>query len=102
MEKLGCWATVRPAFVQDVKRKKKDIQVMRIVKDVMNKKVNKFLISLQLSMSKMWVMKVVKKTFFFVSSDRVQKFFDQKELRRKCLFQFSIQLLNHSNLTIKT
>ena len=44
---------------------------MRIVKDVMNKKVNKFLISLQLSMSKMWVMKVVKKTFFFVSSDRV-------------------------------
>ena len=43
MEKIGCWATVRPAFVQDVKRKKKDIQVMRIAEnlgtqDVMNKR----------------------------------------------------------------
>ena len=36
---------------------------MRIAKDVI-KKVNKFLISLGLSMSKMRVMKVIKKTSF--------------------------------------
>ena len=29
---------VRPAFVQDAKNRKKDIQVARIVKDVMTKK----------------------------------------------------------------
>ena len=37
----------------------------------------------------------------FVSGDWIQKDFDQKELQRKCLFQFSVQLLNHLNLTIK-
>ena len=29
---------MRPAFVQDLKKKKKDIQVVRVVKDVMTKK----------------------------------------------------------------
>ena len=29
---------VRPAFAQDVKKKRKDIQVVRIVKDVLTKK----------------------------------------------------------------
>ena len=29
---------MRPAFAQDVKKKRKDIQVVRIVKDVMTKK----------------------------------------------------------------
>ena len=35
---------MRPAFVQDAKKRKKDIQVVKIVKDVMTKKVNNFLI----------------------------------------------------------
>ena len=30
---------MRPAFVQDVKKRKKDIQVVRIVKDVMTNKI---------------------------------------------------------------
>ena len=38
MEKEGCRAFVRPAFVQDVKKRKKNIQVARIVKDVMTRK----------------------------------------------------------------
>ena len=54
---------MRPAFEQDVRERKKEIQVVRIAKDVI-KKVNKFLISLGLSMSKMRVMKVIKKTSF--------------------------------------
>ena len=33
-----------PSFVQDAKKRKKDIEDVRIVKDVMTRKVNKFLI----------------------------------------------------------
>ena len=33
-----------PSFVQDGKKRKKDIEDVRIVKDVMTRKVNKFLI----------------------------------------------------------
>ena len=47
------------------------------------KKVNNFLVSLRLSMSKMRVMKVIKENFFSVSGDRIQTFSDQKELQIK-------------------
>ena len=46
---------MRPGFVHDVKKKRNDIQVVRIVKRVMTKK--HFL------------------TAFFVSGDRIQNFF---------------------------
>ena len=38
MEKVECQAICRTCFVQDVKKRKKDILVVRIVKDAMNKK----------------------------------------------------------------
>ena len=42
-----------------------------------------FLISLMFSMSKMRVMKVIKKTSFFVSPARIQKYFDLKRITKK-------------------
>ena len=56
---------VRPAFIQDAKKRKKDIQV-GIVKDVMTKKG---------SFSEL-----------FVSDDRIQKFFDPKRTTNKYVF----------------
>ena len=62
MEKLACWAIFEACFcTRYEKEKKKDISVVRIVNDVITKKG--FLMSLRLSMSKMRVMKVIKKTF---------------------------------------
>ena len=67
MEKLGCWAIIETCFcTRCEKEKKKDISVVRIVKDMMTKK--SFLMSLMFSMSKMRVMKVIKKTSFFCVS----------------------------------
>ena len=56
---------MRPAFIQDAKKRKKDIQV-GIVKDVMTKKG---------SFSEL-----------FVSDDRIQKFFDPKRTTNKYVF----------------
>ena len=57
---------MRSAFVQDAKKQKRDIQVVRIVKDVMTKK-----------------------DFFpgfFMSGDQMQKNFDQKRTTNRGVF----------------
>ena len=60
---------MRPAFVQDGKKRKKDIQVARIVKDVVTKKIS-----------------------FLCLLTGYEKFFHQKELQTNDIFCHAIYL----------
>ena len=66
---------MRPALVQDVKKRKKDIQVARIVKDVMTKKSEQVFDLFVAQHKQNEGYEGDLKNFFFVSGDRIQKNF---------------------------